>query len=348
MVTTRVPVFEAEITPGMATREVVTLAQIAEEAGFDRLGISDVIFWHDCYVLMALISQHTSRIHLGPMVTNPYSRHPAVLAGIMAALQDASEGRMFLGIGVGAGLEQVGMTYERPVSALREAILAISGLLRGETVTVHGETIRIEAARMVGPVQPVPISIGTRSAQVMRLAGELADIALVGARSIDADIASRYRGWLAEGAARGGRDVADVEIAPRLTLCISDDGDLARRSMKRYAAHYVMLIRPADLAEREGGRWLAEVDAALERSSGWYFDHERVDDPEIDRLIDDDIVRRFAIAGTPDECIELTRNVLALGFTSASMNLAAPRRDSMFAGLRETLEHSATVLAALR
>ena len=84
-------------------------AQIAEEAGFDRLGISDVIFWHDCYVLMGLISQHTDRIHLGPMVTNPYSRHPAVLAGIMAALQDASQGRMFLGIGVGAGLEQAGI-----------------------------------------------------------------------------------------------------------------------------------------------------------------------------------------------------------------------------------------------
>ncbi|NBO56509.1 MAG: LLM class flavin-dependent oxidoreductase, partial [Actinobacteria bacterium] len=50
-------VFEAEITPGMSTSEVVVLAQIAEEAGFDRLGISDVVFWHDCFVLLALVSQ---------------------------------------------------------------------------------------------------------------------------------------------------------------------------------------------------------------------------------------------------------------------------------------------------
>lgn len=340
--------FEAEITPGMSTREVVALAQIAEEAGFDRLGISDVIFWHDCYVLMGLISQHTDRIHLGPMVTNPYSRHPAVLAGIMAALQDASQGRMFLGIGVGAGLEQAGIAYDRPVRALREAITAITALLRGETVSLHGETITIDAAKMVGPVASVPISIGTRSPQVMRLAGELADIALVGARSIDAEIAARYRGWLAEGAAAAGRDVTGIEVAPRLTLCMSSDGDLARRSMKRYAAHYVLLIRPADLVERDGGRWISQVEAALGRSSGWYFDHDRVDDPELDRLVDDDIVRRFAIAGTPDECIELTREVLALGFTSVSMNLAAPRRESMYHGLRETLEHSGTLLDALR
>jgi 5,10-methylenetetrahydromethanopterin reductase len=340
--------FEAEITPGMSTREVVTLARIAEEAGFDRLGISDVIFWHDCYVLMGLISQQTSRIHLGPMVTNPYSRHPAILAGAMAALQDASEGRMFLGIGVGAGLEQVGMTYPRPVATLREAITVIRSLLAGDTVDFHGETIRVDAARMVGPVAPVPISIGTRSRQVMQLAGEVADIALVGGRSLDAGITAAYKGWLAEGAARAGRDASTIEIAPRLTLCVSRDGALARRSMKRYAAHYVALIRPRDLAERDGGRWITEVEGALARSRGWYFDHDRFDDPEVDRLIDDDVVRRFAIVGTPDECVELARDVLALGFEGASMNLAAPTRESMFAGLRETLELSSEVLAALR
>ncbi len=326
--------FEAEITPGMSTAEVVALGRLAEEVGFDRLGVSDVVFWPDCFVLLGLLAQSTSHIGLGPMVTNPYSRHPAVLAGVMAALQDASDGRAFLGIGVGAGLEQLGMRYERPVLALREAIGAITALLRGEEVRLHGETITISAGRMVGPVRPVPISIGSRS--------------LVGARHIDARIASEYRMWLADGAARAGRSLDEIDIAPRLTLCISRDGDLARRSLKRYVAHYAAIIRPDDLLEREGGRWIAEVEAALSRSTGWYFDHERLDDPDLDRLVDDDLVRRFAIAGTPNECAELTREVMSLGFTSASMNLAAPRRGSMYEGLRETLENSAELLSLLR
>ncbi len=93
---------------------------------------------------------------------------------------------------------------------------------------------------------------------------------------------------------------------------------------------------------------MAEVEAALSRSTGWYFDHERLDDPDLDRLVDDDLVRRFAIAGTPDECAELTRDVMSLGFASASMNLAAPRRGSMYEGLRETLENSAALLSLLR
>jgi 5,10-methylenetetrahydromethanopterin reductase len=340
--------FEAEITPGMSAREVVDLARIAEQAGFDRLGISDVVFWPDVAALMALVANNTSTIAIGPMVTNPYSRHPAVLAGVMATVNDISQGRAFLGIGVGAGLEQLGMNYPRPVAALREAITAITALLRGETVSLQGSTITIDAARMVGPVAPVPVSIGSRSAQVMRLAGELADVALVGGRLIDATVAAQYRGWLAEGAARVGRDPATIEVAPRLTLCISPDGQLARNSLKRYVGHYAMLIRPVDLVEREGGAWLARVEAALARSTGWYFDHDRVDDPELDVLIDDDLVRRFAVAGTPDECAELADAVLDLGFDSASMNLAAPRRESMYAGLRETLEHSAEFLTLVR
>jgi 5,10-methylenetetrahydromethanopterin reductase len=338
--------FEAEISPGMTSRQVVDLARRAEDAGFDRLGVSDVVFWPDCFVLLGLIATATTKIELGPMVTNPYSRHPAVLAGVMATLQDASEGRAFLGIGVGAGLEALGQTYPRPVAHLRDAIGVIRSLLAGEEVDVTASTVAVSRSKMVGPVAPVPIAIGSRSAQVMRLAGELADTALVGGRYLSPSIVSQYRTWIGEGAARVGRSPGDVEVAPRLTLCVSSDGDLARRSVKRYVAHYVALIRPAEL--NLDASWLARVQAALARSRGWYFDLDRYDDPDIGVLIDDDLVRRFAVAGTAKECVELAREALAYGFTSASFNLAAPLRSSLYEGLREVLDGSGEVLDGLR
>ena len=49
-----------------------------------------------------------------------------------------------------------------------------------------------------------------------------------------------------------------------------------------------------------------------------------------------------------DECVALTREVLDLGFTSVSMNLAFPLRDSMASGLRETIETFGEVLSGLR
>lgn len=337
---------EAEISPGMTAREFVELARLVEQVGFDRLGVSDVVFWPDCFVLLGLAAQATERVHLGPMVTNPSSRHPVVLAGIMATLQDVSQGRVFLGLGVGAGLEALDLDLSRPVARLREAVTVIRGLLAGDEVHLDGETITVKASRMVGPVQPVPISIGTRSPKVMQFAGEAADIALVGGRYLSPAIAATYRQWLAEGAASGGRDLATLEVAPRLTLCCSHDGALARRSVKRYVAHYVSLIKPAELDLDPA--WLARVDAALARSRGWYFDHDRYDDPELEVLIHDDLVRSFAIAGTPDECVALTREVLDLGFTSVSMNLAFPMRDSMATGLRETIETFGEVMSVLR
>lgn len=48
----------------------------------------------------------------------------------------------------------------------------------------------------------------------MRLAGEVADIALVGGRFLSADLADTYRVWLAEGASRSGRTLDDFETAP--------------------------------------------------------------------------------------------------------------------------------------
>ncbi len=328
---------EAEISPGMSTAEAVGLAQLVEEAGFARLGISDVVYWPDCFMLQALCAQATSRIAVGAMVTNPYTRHPVVLAGALATLDDIAPGRAFCGLGVGAGLEPLGIDYPKPVAALRQAVGDIRTLLAGGEV--GGEGLIRPAAR------PVPISIGTRSPQVMRLAGEVADIALVGGRFLSAELADTYRSWLTEGAARAGRTLNEFETAPRLTLCCSADGDLARRSVKRYAAHYLTIIRPPELDVDPDH--MAAIEAALSRSRGWYFDHNRFDDPALHDLIDNRLVEAFTIVGTPEECAEQLTGVLDMGFASASLNLAATARSTAAEGLAETITSFAPVVAAL-
>jgi len=342
---------EAEITPGMPAGAVVDLAVAVERAGFDRLGLSDVLLWPDCYVLAGLVARATERIAVGSMVTNPYTRHPAIHAAALATLQDVSGGRAFFGLGVGAGLEALGMDYPRPVRTLRETVAIVRGLLAGGAVEHRGEVFTLDRSSLAGGASrpaPVPVAIGTRSPQVMRLAGEIADVALVGARHLSPAVVETYRGWLADGAARAGRDPAAVEVAPRVTLCVSDDGALARSSVKRYAAHYLDLLGEHGPAVEAGHR--AEVRAALDRSAGWYFDHDRVDDPALEDLIDDGLVRAFAIAGTPAECLAQLDGTLRLGFSSVSCNLAAVRRPgaTMAEGLAETVAGAGSLIAGLR
>jgi alkanesulfonate monooxygenase SsuD/methylene tetrahydromethanopterin reductase-like flavin-dependent oxidoreductase (luciferase family) len=93
---------------------------------------------------------------------------------------------------------------------------------------------------------------------------------------------------------------------------------------------------------------MAQIEAAVRRASGWYFAPDVSYPPELHDLVGDDIVERFAIAGTPDECLEQMRRFALLGFTSASMNLAAVRRGSMYEGLRETIASFAAVVEEVK
>lgn len=180
----------------------------------------------------------------------------------------------------------------------------------------------------------------------MRLAGEHADIAVIGARYWSPAIVQRYRQWLAEGTTRAGRRMDDIEVAPRLTLCVSQDGELAKRSVKFYAAYYLTLLKPNDLALAP--THLARIEAAVQQARGWYFDADVQYPEELHELISDDIVARFAIAGTPSECVQQVKRILDLGFTSLSMNLAAVRHGSMYDGLKETITTFGAVLPEVR
>ena len=94
--------------------------------------------------------------------------------------------------------------------------------------------------------------------------------------------------------------------------------------------------------------FIDQVDEVLAQARGWYFDHDRYDPPQVFDLIDDELVERFAVAGTPGECAGQMRRVAELGFDSFSLNLAAVLRPTMYEGLAETIDGTARVLAALR
>lgn len=344
-------ILEAEFSPGMPMAACEELAALVEEAGFDRLGISDVVHWPDTYVVQAVCARATRTVEIGPMVANPYLRHPAVTAAAVATVDEVSGGRAFLGYGVGAGLEAVGVEPSRPVATLRAATAQVRALLDGEQVGAGTTAFGVHEAQLRLPPptgRRVPIAIGTRSPQVARLAGELADRALVGARYLSPRFAAEYRSWVAEGARRAGREPAAVEIAPRLTLCCSADRDAAYATQRRDAAEFLVTLRPDDLAV-EPDR-LAAIEAALGRAKGWYFDPEAYHPPELDDLVDDRLVEAFSLCGDADDIVPQFARVAAMGFSSISLKLAPVRRPgwSMLDGLRETVRTAAKALPAIK
>ena len=79
-----------------------SLCREVEATGFDWLGIADPqSVFHELYVALTVAARETSRIRLGPLVTNPQTRHLVVTASAMASLDELSGGRMALGLGSG-------------------------------------------------------------------------------------------------------------------------------------------------------------------------------------------------------------------------------------------------------
>jgi alkanesulfonate monooxygenase SsuD/methylene tetrahydromethanopterin reductase-like flavin-dependent oxidoreductase (luciferase family) len=185
------------------------LARQAEAAGFDSLWTVDQLLlrmdaldaqfgsesptpgipgpsvgmW-ECWSVLAGLTAVTERVAIGSMVTCSSYRNPALLAKIVATIDDISSGRVILGIGAGAMEEEHyshGMRLDHRVSRFAEAIEIIHALLRHGTVDFAGEYYRIVNGELLPrPARPggPPILIGAleHGPRMPELAARYADI----------------------------------------------------------------------------------------------------------------------------------------------------------------------------
>lgn len=136
----------AELSHICSLDEVISQATALEAHGFHRVWIPDTVVsaW-EAWMAASLILQQTQRIQVGLGVTNPYTRHPVVVAQMAATLQTYSDGRlaMSLGRGIGRFLDKAGVTQHD--SAVEECATILRGLMAGERTTFTGQAFQIDA-----------------------------------------------------------------------------------------------------------------------------------------------------------------------------------------------------------
>jgi len=221
-----------------AAGDLVTLGEFAEQLGYAHFFYVDVRFSRECYIGLASVAMRTQRLLLGTGVTDPYSRHPAITATSIATLDELSAGRAVLGFGLGgAGFRELGIQKKLPVAALRESIAMMRQLWRGEAVTLDGKVVSVANGRLdFAPRRSaIPIYIATQGEQISRLAGELADGVLIANTATEQGL-DFYLRCIAEGAAKGARNLRNVDINLRWEICISSDEAAAVQVMRRRLA----------------------------------------------------------------------------------------------------------------
>src|SRR5262245_34005133 len=168
--------------PAAPPAESARVAALAEAVGFDAVWVPDERFYRDCYVTLAAVAQATRRVRLGPCVTDPYSRHPALTAVAAATLDELAGGRAVLGLGAGiSGFAALGLRRGRPATALREAITLVRRLWAGEEVAQAGQIVRFHGRLDFATPPSIPVFVAGRGPRILELAGEIADGVIIGA-----------------------------------------------------------------------------------------------------------------------------------------------------------------------
>lgn len=161
---------------GINWQRFQNIARIAEEEGFIGLYRSDHFTNSsgpykdslECWISLAWLATHTSRIVFGPLVSPVSFRHPSMLVRQAAAVSDLSGGRLQLGIGAGwQEREHVNYGYRlgslpERMARFREAAQILTHLLRDpEPLTFDGKHYQLhEAVLLPRPMHNVPVVIG--------------------------------------------------------------------------------------------------------------------------------------------------------------------------------------------
>src|SRR5262245_37761343 len=191
---------------------LIELARLQEACGYETFWYTDERFFREVYSGLTLAAVHTHTIKLGPCVTDPYTRHPALTAMAIATLDEVSGGRAVLGLGAGvSGFAELGIDGARSATAIRESIELIRRLLGGDTVTVKGEQISFASGRLdfAPPRAEVPIYVASQRAAGCRVAGRLADGAIMQG-ALAEPLVRFLRETVQEAARHAGRDPARV------------------------------------------------------------------------------------------------------------------------------------------
>jgi 5,10-methylenetetrahydromethanopterin reductase len=170
------------MNPDAPLAKLIKAVQLAESLGFNYCYIGDQGFSREVYVTLSALAGATKRIQLGPGVTHPYTRHPAVAAAAIASLDEFSAGRAFFGVGAGGtrALGPINVERANPLRACREEVEIARLLWSGQSVSYHGEFFSLTDARLDVPCRSdIEVHWAARGAKMLSLGGEIADVVML-------------------------------------------------------------------------------------------------------------------------------------------------------------------------
>jgi 5,10-methylenetetrahydromethanopterin reductase len=284
--------------------EIHSRARRAEELGYDGIFLGEShLSSIDSFQTLASCAMITKRVLLGIAVTNLVFRHPTVIAGAAASLNEISKGRAIMGLGTGDGPVYTQGLKALPMKQFEEGVRLIRDLVRGGVATFP--TGKLKLGFTIN--RPAPIYVSAEGPKGLQLAGRSADGVILGT-GFDLKVYDWAKQRIRAGAAETGRQESDVAILAAGMLCVREDGNEARKIVRN---------RIANRAHHNFRFTFETVPAHEFEGVKKFMDGFDVMKPMEDRvdpdLVNDYLIHRFSIAGNSNECIERIEELKAAG-----------------------------------
>lgn len=311
--TMQIGLFLAPGHNGEGTSDLIEYATLAEELGFDFLGFGDSqSIFKELYSSLGLVAHETESITIGPAVTNPVTRHPAVTASAISTVDEISGGRARLGIGTGdSGVYTLGKRPAR-LAELEESVNVMQSLMDGDSVEYEGEDIQLTWLQESGYTPDVPVYIAAEGPKTLELAGKIADGVYVGT-GLSPELIRESIERVDAGARAAGKDPETVSKWILARANVGDDREKAVDEIKMELAASANHAFRFTLDEKHVPDEHKEAIRTLQEQYDPH-DHESLNQDGHQDLVDDlgltdFLADRFAIVGTADECVEQLRNL---------------------------------------
>lgn len=307
------------------------LAATVEAHGFDGITVYNDMLYQPAWLPLLEIARATQQLTIGVAAVNPFTCHPMNIAGNIALIDEASNGRAYLGLARGGWLDFIGVEPKRTVTALREAFTCVRHLLRQSKEPLAadlyplagGDSLRWSILR-----SEIPFLLGSWGPATIRACrDQISEIKIGG--SANPDVIGHFRELLGPppslpapqglpgggtvasslgdllppqpGEGRGG--VNGVGICIGAVCVVDEDGAAARAHVKREVALYLPVVAELD----------PTVDLEPELVQRLKQAADRYDFDGAVGLISDELLKRFAFAGTPDEVADHAASLFAAG-----------------------------------
>lgn len=269
-----------QIVPGATPRCVSEFARAAEAASFATLWVQEDLLSArgtlEPLAMLAYAAAHTDRMRLGVGVVLGPLRSPPVLAKQIVTIDHLSEGRLDLGVALGAETDRYaafGVQVADRVGRYEESLAVMRALWGGRPCTFDGKHFGLQGDVMLPrPIQQPhpPLWFGGHSRAALARAARLGDAFLGAGASTTAAFAGQVRS-LRDELAAGGRDLSSFTIGKRVFLAVAPSNASA-----------------------------AEARSRLESWLRWFYG-------------DSELARSVGVAGSVDECVSRLEEVVSAG-----------------------------------